>query len=769
MKPLQHRGVFRKLLLSYLLVLCVPIAFFSLVSMESNRMLEENAISFNMNMLEQSRSALEGRLEDIQRLMLQISADHTLTDCAVASDSGRPLDYYQIWQCIRALNDYTAANDYIAQAFMILRQRRVLVSTTSFIDLEDRYGSSVSFKGIDYGAFKKQYVERFHSGSFVRLEMSDDKAKDLDAIAYVKSFPDYVTENFYGNIVIFIDNGKIKDLLGFNKLTADSSAFILDGSNRVLAATTGSPAPRDLAKLIGDKSRGSAKAKIGEKNYIVSFIVSPDTGFKYASVFPDRQVMSQAYYVKNMLLIVLFSAIVLGLALSLLLVRSNTKPLYEIVDMLRGFSPNPEAEDENEYEHIESAVNELLRSNRGLRDMTHEQKDAIRDDTFRILLLGGFEDEGEAKGIAQRLGLGLEAELYQAALIQINKAGEAFDEGRLVNSRLLMDECARRLGEALGERFSPYRLSESSLVVLFRLTSDNEAATLEEANSLLSGMSEGLAAAYGLSLNIGIGTAYRRLTEVCLSFRESKTAAEFSNSSQYGGIVRYDELPAENGMYSYPIDDEQRLFDFLKSGNAEQIERKLDELLEENLHRRKLRGEILEQLFYAMKGTLTRAALLSADLGIREEVRGLKWRESDGERGFKDIRRTFSSLAGRLKPKKSDHAEKIVEGVKAYLAEAYSDSNLSLSLAASKFGISDVYLSTLFKARTGENFNAYLEGLRQRSAKKLLIDTDLPGIDIALSVGYHSAESFRRAFKRNEGISPSEYRNLKANAGGDLL
>ena len=75
----------------------------------------------------------------------------------------------------------------------------------------------------------------------------------------------------------------------------------------------------------------------------------------------------------------------------------------------------------------------------------------------------------------------------------------------------------------------------------------------------------------------------------------------------------------------------------------------------------------------------------------------------------------------------------------------------------SEMCIRDRYLSAIFKKETGTNFAEYLEQLRVKAACVLLQDgckvSDLPE-----RLGYNSIQSFRRAFKRVMGVSPSEYR-----------
>ena len=89
----------------------------------------------------------------------------------------------------------------------------------------------------------------------------------------------------------------------------------------------------------------------------------------------------------------------------------------------------------------------------------------------------------------------------------------------------------------------------------------------------------------------------------------------------------------------------------------------------------------------------------------------------------------------------------LIENVKKYIREHYSNPQLSLSLVGEEFYITEVYLSKLFKKATGENFSRYVESVRMKRARELL-DEGQKVMDVVPQVGYNSPQVFRRAWKR---------------------
>lgn len=96
---------------------------------------------------------------------------------------------------------------------------------------------------------------------------------------------------------------------------------------------------------------------------------------------------------------------------------------------------------------------------------------------------------------------------------------------------------------------------------------------------------------------------------------------------------------------------------------------------------------------------------------------------------------------------------------KRYIEEHYAEP-LSLDEVCSQVGFSASYFSTLFRKETGQTFLEYLSEVRIEEAKKLFRETRLTMEAICQMVGIHDYKRFAKNFKKVNGISPKEYRNL---------
>ncbi len=92
--------------------------------------------------------------------------------------------------------------------------------------------------------------------------------------------------------------------------------------------------------------------------------------------------------------------------------------------------------------------------------------------------------------------------------------------------------------------------------------------------------------------------------------------------------------------------------------------------------------------------------------------------------------------------------------------EANLDFDINLGQVAMAAGISQWHFQRIFKALTNETLKTYIRSRRLANALEKLLTTKTRIIDIALSAGFESQESFTRAFKLTFDMTPNAYRKL---------
>ncbi len=95
--------------------------------------------------------------------------------------------------------------------------------------------------------------------------------------------------------------------------------------------------------------------------------------------------------------------------------------------------------------------------------------------------------------------------------------------------------------------------------------------------------------------------------------------------------------------------------------------------------------------------------------------------------------------------------------------EARFSEHLTLRQIAEEISLSPNYLSLRLRKETGKSFSEYLTSVRMDCARRLPADTDLPIAAVAEECGIPDNNYFARLFRKEEKVTPREYRQLNRN------
>lgn len=95
--------------------------------------------------------------------------------------------------------------------------------------------------------------------------------------------------------------------------------------------------------------------------------------------------------------------------------------------------------------------------------------------------------------------------------------------------------------------------------------------------------------------------------------------------------------------------------------------------------------------------------------------------------------------------------------IEEYIRKNYMK-DISMSDGARAVNYSEPYFCKMFKQQFGQNFTSYLAQYRIKEAKRLLMQPNVNVKEVGEKVGYPDSSYFTKVFRRQTGLSPSEYR-----------
>ena len=264
---------------------------------------------------------------------------------------------------------------------------------------------------------------------------------------------------------------------------------------------------------------------------------------------------------------------------------------------------------------------------------------------------------------------------------------------------------------------------------------------------------------------IGIGTPVDSIKKLHISFKAAQDSLLSRNTKDILQIITPDDTrkaKIEAMAYLYPESLEEKLIHAVLAGNKEQIENILDGILAQN----NLDGSVYWKYLSIYERFLQTAARVLAVSPVKEKkemmfslIRHFQEKKPENKPElYKNVLRLFSRLAVIYRENPIPEENQLIKLIIRYLKNNYSDPNLSLESMASFFHLAPTYISRYFKKKTGMNYIKYVNNIRIKKIKDLLLYSDKKVYEIAGEVGVSSRIHLNNLFKKHVGQTPNNYR-----------
>lgn len=755
MKRIESSKIFRRFLISYLVILIIPMAAGFISYQVSIDTAEKYSIINSRQVLNQSKKILEQNIDEIDRFVLQLSLDRDLNFLLTKDASEKKRILSPLRQLATTLSSYATTNEFLGDLYIHLKQSDLIITAGSVYYRPYHFYEGNNYTDMTMSEWKGSILQAKRQIIPSKPYMQGDSSTNV--ITYIQPLPMSDLSDHKGSIIIPLQNQLLSNLIEGVEQQFNGWAFILDENHQLITAAG---IDADEIDLLKEKVISNKEPVYLENKTMLITEKSEKNGWLYVAGIPQKALIQQAAPIKYITWTVTGITFVIGLIIALFFAYRNSRPINNVIKTLKEYA-DPDAK--SDYDFLHGNISNLISKNTNLQMQLTEQKPLLKDAFLKQLLSGELtERNSNLHEFAKQADVNLSCSHGYVSILKVEgyedmSSSEIYQELNAI--RIVIKQESMKIFD----HFYVTTVHSDKLVYLF-FDQEGDQVLKEEIEEMFTSLQDLFQKEYRVSLKIGLGHPFQSLSDISRSYNEAKHAIDFASfSNEKQGIYWYDAVMKETTVFHYPLEYEFRLLKSLKEGEVTEAEQIVHEILAENMDNRNLSADMHDQLISELKGTLYKALdqyVFRNDKtaeDLRKKIRAISLEDGtkEVEERLIDVLQLHCEFVNKSR-KESNHF--VVNAIKNYVQEHFPCTDLTVFMISEHLSRPEKYISQIFKEETGEYLYEYLERKRMEEAMTLLTNSSKTINDIAELVGYNSAHSFRRAFKRIHNMTPNQFR-----------
>ena len=308
---------------------------------------------------------------------------------------------------------------------------------------------------------------------------------------------------------------------------------------------------------------------------------------------------------------------------------------------------------------------------------------------------------------------------------------------------------------------------DQTVIVIFGSSQDDAQLFRNETFAITEQLQQQISAFLSVQTSLGLSLPFHTFSHISTAYREGLEALKQRIKLGHGIIIQYENVSIDKTylQLNYPTHLENELFDAIKLSEQEHAGDILKQLLKTIFSAELLPHEYQIPLSRLLNNIII--MMQEAGIGVNhvqvggnsllEQLLRLQTKPEIAEWfRISIIEPLIHIFKDRQEAQYHNISEKIID-----LVQHHYDTDLTLEECASILHYNANYLSSVFRKETSHSFSEYLSMYRFKMARQWLVETDMPIKDIAARLRYNNPQNFIRSFRKQEGITPGQYREKK--------
>ncbi len=757
-------------LLSYVLVLAIPLLVGSLLYVESSKIIEEEISQVQQASLDQLKSSLDSDLRDIKKISSALAVDSIVAKLSFKWDDFSPTDFYSMYTLQKSVRSLKVTNTTIDGIYIYFKRSGSILSHMQRLD-STTYGSDIME---DFQMSANDWIQMISAVSqetfqILSMEMPDGSLEKK--VVYFHPVQLVSIKSIDAVIVMLIDGSYLEDVLENSSGNNGTMIAMVDLNNDFLSSPLESGLPAFMKYEALAKRSESAKTWYNDEAFTIIQSESEISGWKLVSAIPTNIYMAKVEYIRLILIAYIMIGLVGGLSISVYMALRNYKPLRKLTQFASNDAAGGKRSEANEFKYIEQIMRTLLQEKNSLKDRLEIQKNALRENFIGRLVKGNVSNLNTIVESCRMHDIHPIGNWFVVLVFQIESMSEIYSDDDPKDTLLVNFVIKTTAEELAAEKYCGFAAEVDGricCVINFRDGSDtNVKGDIKE---IADKSVDFLESNFGLTVTIAVSGVHANYPGLSLAYSEAMEVVEYNILVEdVEPVMLYDTLFHLSGASpddSAIIRKENRISNLIVKRDFKQAADITDDILVNDIFKSAPSFQIVKYRVFGLLNTILNAIgqiRTSIDVDPFDDPEILQ--DLIASSSIKELREQIGDIFKVLiqnTPTDSlvESSEKF-EKILAYVDQHYMEPDLSVSSISYQFDNNISYLSRMFKKEKGIGMLDYIHQLRIEKAKQLLSDSEMSIREIAQAVGYSNDIAIIRAFKRYEGITPGKYRETQ--------
>ena len=705
MKHKTFDRLFFKYLISYLLILLIPILFINILFghrfIKAYKKEIHTQVATDLNYLGQ---LIDTELQNISTIVDQMHISMDFDNFHFIDDPLESRSY------LNHMAVYSITNPLISEMGIYLRGEDYMFLNQSTCQVDLFLDNMYHFEKFSPQEMRELLLYGDHRIVLPQQQISVPGKTDSFLTILEPLYTDY--QIVRGICIFFIRSSDLEHLVQSQLGKYDAYFSITDMNGNIIFSTT----------------------PLSEQPFFESEYHSKQTGWIYTACAPESQKFVEKINALNqeLLITTLLAILASGIVISILM-RLNYSPIHQLKEKASSLLLDKSSH-QNGLEAISNTLDFLSDQNRYLADKLESSTAAIKSNRIHRLLTGHYMSREDFNMDTEDLNMGYQNNWFFVTVLLIHGNIDNYDNLALFIQKFLSTSM---------ECFYTFTPEPDKIIFI---------------HAILKQLILCVKNSYPLDITIGVGKVYSGTRSIPRSYLEARSALDYRFVKGNGTVILFQNLLAQdNETIPYPKYPLEQLREAVALSDHDKIHEWVHVLIEYIQKKRLPLFAAKGICFDILSSFIEKTSSINYRLPDTVDMSSLTHMET-----VDDVISLIQKMEEQIDEDSENHQKQnsdfLLDEMKSYIADNCLRCEFSIQETAEHFHMLLPNLSQFFKEKTGRNILDYSTEFRMQKAKDLLANPKLPLKDISQQVGYYNVSSFIRRFKQIQGMTPGDYR-----------